>query len=189
MSPFAPAESARKNRGSAVFVIVRARDPYYLSVSERRSRPWAAITILWGVFAPAPANARAAERLHYRAPAGCPTQAEFVVSVAERGGRFESRAPEAEQSSFDVAVEQREDGFHAELTTRSGGRSSKPREVQAPTCAQVVDALAAVTAIALNPPAVPEPEPTPVSAEPAPLPKPRAPPCAAEATFGRRRST
>jgi hypothetical protein len=89
--------------------------------------------------------------LRYEVPDGCPTRAEYVAAVTARGASFERRKANAD-SSFEVDIEQRVDGFHAELAVRNGNITSRPREVQAVSCAEVVDALAAVTAIALNPP-------------------------------------
>ena len=151
---------------------------------------------LVGAFTTAPAHADtpalpapAPEALRYQAPSGCPDRAQFAAAVAARGGNFvrQSGAPEL---SFEVNVAQRADGFHASLAVHDGTTTSNPREVSAPTCAEGVDALAVVTAIALNPPGAgtsagpAAPAPAPAVSRARALPKPPRPPLRGATSFG-----
>jgi hypothetical protein len=139
-------------------VIAGAWPSYYLYVNRCSERHCGAVAVFLGLSLPVSAHAEETRRLRYQAPSGCPTEAEFVAAVAERGGQLQPDAPGREPNAFEVAIEQRDDGFHAALSVRSEAGMSNPREVHAESCAQVVDALAAVTAIALNQPA-PAPAP------------------------------
>jgi hypothetical protein len=106
-------------------------------------------------------------RLQYDAPEGCPTRVELEAAVTARGGNFNTKL--VQSSTFQISIARQADGFHASLTVQSAARTSNPREVRAATCNEVVDALAVVTAIALNagkttetksePPAIAQPPP------------------------------
>ena len=109
------------------------------------------------------------EVLRYEAPSGCPDRAEFVAAVAARGGNF-TPSDARPELSFEVNVEPSAEGFHASLAVHNGNATSNPREVSGLSCAEVLDALAVVTAIALNP-AGAESTPPPV----APVPVPASP--------------
>lgn len=133
--------------------------------------------------APAPpvTHTETPEALRYQAPEGCPNRAQFIAAVTGRGASFEGKAA-SPASAFQVDIEQRADGFHASLAVQNGALTSNAREVSGPSCVEVVDALAVVTAIALNPalgapaapPAAPAPVPAPVVTRGAPE-APRAP--------------
>ncbi len=142
---------------------------HYLCVN-RRYVAYFRVLLLGAVFAlPSSALAQAAARLHYTAPAGCPAQAEFEAAVAARGGQFDSEP--ARDSAFDVSINAAVEGFRASLTVRSATGTSNPREVRAASCDAVADALAVVTAIALNPDA-----PADIWSEPRSDARPSAPP-------------
>jgi hypothetical protein len=115
------------------------------------------------------AYAEAPRGLAYRAPTGCPTEADFLTQVAARGGRFRAE----DERTFDVSVELRGGNFSGSL--RVG--ESEPREVSGASCAEVADALAVVTALALQPSAAVPAEP---AASPAPVVSPPAPPAPPE---------
>ncbi|MEO8904946.1 MAG: hypothetical protein ABI627_25780, partial [Polyangiaceae bacterium] len=133
--------------------------------------------------APAPPvpHAETPEALRYQAPEACPNRAQFIAAVAGRGASFVGKGT-SPATAFQVDIEQRTGGFHASLAVQNGALTSNAREVSGPSCVEVVDALAVVTAIALNPslgapappPAVAVPEPVPVVTRAAPEP-PRAP--------------
>ncbi len=133
------------------------------------------VLALGGALGTAAAHADALEVLHYQAPEACPSRAEFVAAVAARGGSFTGKDAAA-NTSFQVDIVPTTDGFHASLAVQNGAVTSNPREVRAPTCAEVVDALAVVTAIELNPTAN-----GPVGPAAAPLPVPAPVPAAAPA--------
>jgi hypothetical protein len=91
-------------------------------------------------------------QLEYAAPAGCPTQAEFVAKVASRGGDFAHPAPGASLQAIAVSLRRDAQEHSGSLQLRSGEAPSEPRTVHAASCAEVADALAVVTAIALGAP-------------------------------------
>jgi hypothetical protein len=130
---------------------------------------------------PAPADVR----VDYRAATGCPTAAYFRASIAARTSlvRFADTDDVTRAFVLDVAV----DGDRARGVLRvldaSGAESA--RQLAGVTCREVVDALALVAALAIDPrastaplaiaPAEPEPAPAPPST---PAPPPRVAPAA-----------
>jgi hypothetical protein len=115
------------------------------------------------------ASAASPPSLDYRAPAGCPDSASFVAAVESRGASF--AASRASRLLVEIASE--EGGFAGSVQLQSEGEASGPRRVHAASCAEVSDALAVVTAIALQREAA-SGTPTPV-APAAPAPRPPAP--------------
>ena len=102
---------------------------------------WAAALSVAGV-----AHSEPAQGLDYRVPPGCPDQASFVDAVTKRGGNLTT----APAQSFEVRIRASEPGFAGSLSVRSADVTSRAREVQGTSCEEVVEALAVVTAIALN---------------------------------------
>jgi hypothetical protein len=105
------------------------------------------------LLAPA-ARAAAPVRLAYQAPAGCPAQAGFEAAVRARGGSLAAGAAATGAARegerwLQVVIEQNASGFSGALQVRDGEQTSERREVHGPSCAEVSDALAVVTAIAL----------------------------------------
>jgi hypothetical protein len=126
-------------------------------------------------------------RIEYRAPTSCPDAAAFSARVRERGGNFD--APSSAGTLFAVTIREESGRFAGAVTLENGAASSAPRDVSAPRCEEVADALAVVVAITLQgkadqpsaaaapaaglaaaTPAAPPPAP---SAAPAPKPEPR----------------
>jgi hypothetical protein len=121
-----------------------------------------------------PAPATTAVALAYEAPAGCPTQQEFVTAVAARGSSFDDVG--RVKRTMMVSIHQQDDGFAGAFQVRDDQAATDKREVHGASCAEVVDAIAVVTAIALRPaenaapaPAAPKADPAAAS-EPAPTP-------------------
>ncbi len=105
------------------------------------------LALLVGVTAAATtARAHAAPRLDYRAPSGCPTNAEFVSAVLARGGSLDLGA--GSNAEIDVVIERTSDGYLGTARVQNAGQSSDPREVRSAACAEVADGLAIVTALA-----------------------------------------
>lgn len=99
-------------------------------------------------------------QLEYTAPANCPTQAEFVAKVESRGGRFDTPSPNASLRAIIVSLRREAKQHTGSLQLRAVDSPSEPRVVHAESCAEIADALAVVTAIALgaqeeSPPAPP----------------------------------
>lgn len=163
----------------------------YQSVVASRISVGAIVAVLSSVTALA--RAEAARPLDYEVAPGCPDERHFLAAVAERGGNFSSdHAP-----SIIVRVAKSDPFFAGSLAVNSAGVASQAREVHGATCQEVVNALAVVTAIALNPkagaatPAVPIPAvtaPSPSAPLPALAPKTlaRRPPLHAVTTLGRK---
>src|SRR5262245_25202656 len=93
-------------------------------------------------------------RLSYQAPEGCPAQASFVAAVQARGASLDAPAQRPEQRLLSVAIARNASGFSGTFQLGEGEAASGLRSVHAPTCAEVGDALAVVTAIALQAAAV-----------------------------------
>jgi hypothetical protein len=131
-----------------------------------------------------PARATLAVKLTYQAPAGCPSEDDFVAAVTARGADFDAPrgAPVAEVMV--VSITRADNGFAGAFQVRDGSEATNKREVRGAICREVADALAVVTAIALQggagdggeaPAAAPSPPP---GAKPSssPAPAPAAPP-------------
>jgi len=114
-------------------------------------------------------------RLRYEAPAECPNAEAFFAEVVARTA-LAQRARANEPASALIVTIRSVPGGHAgrfELEAR-GAKST--REVSAAQCAQLVTALALITALAIDPNA--STAPTVKTASPTPSPPPPAPPAA-----------
>jgi hypothetical protein len=123
-----------------------AHKPGMHGLSLPRAAPWAAFVLM-----ALPSPVRAGGHLRYHAADGCPVEASFVAAVEARGGHFESAPAGDAGSVFELEIEPEDGGFHGSLQRRDAATGSTPREVHGATCAEVVDALAVVAAIALQP--------------------------------------
>lgn len=95
-------------------------------------------------------TALAEGQLQYETVAGCPGEQDFVLGVIARGGQFDAMTfPDGQ--TLAVSVAKSGAGFQGWLQVRAGNTVSKRRQVHAATCADAVDALAVVAAIALRP--------------------------------------
>lgn len=92
------------------------------------------LVVLAAALVPRRASAR---ELDYRAPAGCPSEADVARSL-------EARAPSGRDARIDVSAEGA--GFRGELVV-GAGEHRLARSVQARTCAAVVDALTLVVVL------------------------------------------
>jgi hypothetical protein len=140
--------------------------PRPLVMSARRLALVTAAAVMGALASPAAAEPGAG--LSYRAPGECPAEPAFVAAVTARGGRFERAAGGGAGRAFDVSITRSEDVFRGTLQVRASDGLSGAREVHAASCAEVVDGLAVVTAIALR--AEPAAEPAPAPAPPPPPP-------------------
>jgi hypothetical protein len=110
-------------------------------------------------------SALAAPQLDYDAPPSCPSQGDFVASVARRGVDLTANAPNG-VAGVAVHIVQSGNAFTGELRVARDASNSAPRQVTDTDCARVADGLAAVTAVLLGA------EPPPEETEPAPAPAP-----------------
>lgn len=90
-----------------------------------------------------------ADRLTYEAPPGCPSEPEFVAAVAARGADI-GRPQATDHRRLVVSIRRGAAGFEGAFHVRDGRDATNNREVAGPSCAEVADALAMVTAIALD---------------------------------------
>jgi hypothetical protein len=121
-----------------------------------------------------------AESVHidYAAPAGCPDGAAFLGALRMRTTRFRPSSDE-QARRFRVRVSAGERAFSGALEIRGTDGSTAVRRVDAAVCAEVTDALALMTALAIDPdallnPPAPQPEGRPAApdvepAEPDPV--------------------
>lgn len=138
--------------------------------------------------APAHALAQALEKVHiaYRVPADaeCPDAASYRarITARNRGVSFVDRADAARV--FDVEIDADPDGqLHGRLVVRDLAGVQTAREVFGATCAEVIDALALVAALALDPQRPQEPRVVPAPVPPA-TPRPSRPRVAFGASAG-----
>jgi hypothetical protein len=119
-----------------------------------------------------PAFTKTGARLAYEAPEGCPSQPEFVAAVAARGAEFDGAETKDASRVMVVSIGKREGVFAGTFQVREKQSTTDKREVSGPSCTDVTDALAVVTAIALRP----ENNAPATSATSTPTPSPRASP-------------
>ena len=131
-----------------------------------------------------PARAAPAVTLTYDAPAGCPSESDFVAAVTARGANFDAARATPVAQVMVVSISRAQDGFAGAFQVRDAREATNKREVRGASCREVADALAVVTAIALQggpadsgeapaapPLAAADSQPTPASA-PAAAPPP-----------------
>jgi hypothetical protein len=122
--------------------------------------------------------------LRYEAPDRCPSASAFRAGVDSRTPRANWVTPDQDQDAtvLEVVLDLDDSGASGRLIVKERGRPpAAPRVVTDATCATVVDALALVAALAIDPqaslsptlPGIPEPsdapDPPPEPAEPPPL--------------------
>jgi hypothetical protein len=115
-------------------------------VSERRA------AVIVAALVTAVASHAAAQdevvRIDYRAPAGCPTEAQFLDSVSRRAARSRLAQPGEIARTFVVTVSANDEGSSARLEIKDSDRPI--REVSATNCAEAAHAIALVTALAMD---------------------------------------
>ncbi|HMI91441.1 MAG TPA: hypothetical protein VK509_08765 [Polyangiales bacterium] len=104
-------------------------------------------------------------QLSYSAPATCPDAAAYRAQVATRTTRARPASAGERATVLTVVVQDVAGGNHGTLELRAPDGATAMREVSAADCAQVVAALALVTALAIDPNASTS---TAVPAQPAP---------------------
>jgi hypothetical protein len=146
-------------------VIVRDGSRDYLGMLVLRrvlSRALALFPSLLVSILVGPAWAAAPARLVYRAPAGCPSQAQFERAVHERGARFDQVPADVAGAELHVALRADAEGFVGTLDLAGVSPLPQPREVHAARCEEAVRGLAVITALVLHA----EPSATPPAAVP-----------------------
>ncbi|HEY0463150.1 MAG TPA: hypothetical protein VGC79_03025, partial [Polyangiaceae bacterium] len=96
--------------------------------------------------------------LSYRAPAGCPTVADFQNSVQRRSARV--RFVEAGAHDRHLSIVMRKDGefMRGELRLSERDGSLRQRNVRFTTCSEAVEGLALIAVVSLDPQALLEPD-------------------------------
>jgi hypothetical protein len=118
-------------------------------------------------------------QLEYTAPAGCPTQTEFVAFVTNRGGDLAHPGPKTKANAMIVKLRREANEHVGSLELRLDDVASDQRQLHAASCAEVAEALAVVAAIALRggdsaepdaaPPVAASEPAAPVAASPPPV--------------------
>lgn len=94
-------------------------------------------------------TAAPSDKLHYAAPASCPSRAEFEEQVR---ARVASGWTAGDTRHFDVRIVRDAHGVYVgTLTVRGAGREPNEREIRASTCKAVSTSLAVFMSIALAP--------------------------------------
>jgi hypothetical protein len=116
-------------------------------------------------------------QLEYTAPTGCPTQAEFVAFVTNRGGDFAHPAAKIKARTMIVTLRRDASEVTGSLELRQDDMASDARQLRAQSCVEVAEALAVVAAIALrgSDEAPVEGDVSPAQPPPSPAPAPSAP--------------
>jgi hypothetical protein len=157
-------------------VITASTPAYYLVVTSiRGSTHGALLTGLGWLAISCPALAQAPTRLEYTAPSDCASRTDFVAAVAARDARFDDAEnttvdPARGHRTLHVSIRPDAAGYVGSFHVQEAANTSGARELHANTCAEVVEALAVVSAIALRE------APAPVSVSAAPTAKPASPP-------------
>jgi hypothetical protein len=104
----------------------------------------------------APAEAAPVHGLAYDVPATCPGAVDFVGRVRAHAPGVSLRADGAPaEDRLDIAVEAHDGGHRGRLRRIVSGRSTAAREVEGTRCEEVLDALALIAALGLDPTAGP----------------------------------
>jgi hypothetical protein len=122
-------------------------------------------------------------RIEYVAPARCPDATAFMRSLEARTTRFRQAGPDEQTRRFFVRVTEVGSSYAGSLEISSPDGSTSVRSVDAAVCEEVSEALALMTALAIDPDALTsgtkaapkspiEPAPEPATAA-APKPSPR----------------
>ncbi|HYP74714.1 MAG TPA: hypothetical protein VER12_02090 [Polyangiaceae bacterium] len=97
------------------------------------------------------AHATGRVALAYDAAVGCSSETDFKEAVERRGGNFSGPGAPGSAWALRVSILRDAGGFHGTLQATNDDATSALREVHGATCPEVVDALAVVSATALNP--------------------------------------
>jgi hypothetical protein len=114
-------------------------------------------------------------RIRYVAPAGCPQEAAFVTQVRLRTERWHLAAEGEAVRDFSVDVQRGPEGVAARLSIRApAGDETTVRQLQGTSCDEVVDGIALMAALAIDPNAstFPTARTFPTAGTPLPLPAP-----------------
>lgn len=176
MTPRAAASAAA---AATFFVITSARRCDYLRMPTH-VRPHAAGALLVSLWASSSAAGDAVS-LDYRLEgaaraAACPTRGDFLGALRARGVLLDAPRARARARAVQIVIRNDDGAFQGELVVqRDGALRAEPRRVQDAACAEVAEALAVSTAIALgarSEPARSEPLPSElVPAEPPASPR------------------
>lgn len=179
---------AQRFQTSAPDFVIAARARHHQSGVKALTRAGLVVLgALLGLSRPAFAQGTDRVTLVYEAAAGCPSEADFEAAVEARGGHFAGHSAPGSAQALRVAIRAQDTGFLGTLQATNEDATSALREVHGATCREVLDALAVVSASALNhrtesPSAEPTPDSTPAE-------KAQAAPASAAEGQGRLRAT
>ena len=113
------------------------------------------------------ADDRAPYRVEFTAPSDCPSERIFVGRVEARTSRVRLAPDDESALTFVVAVEAAGNDLEGSLTIREPGEAPRTRNVRSAACLDVIDALALMVALTLDPDATTEALPRTVEPPPA----------------------
>jgi hypothetical protein len=116
-------------------------------ISERAALALA-VVIAWSRVATAEPES---VRIDYMAPTGCPDATAFVRSLRERTTHFQQAAQDEQARQFLVRVTRVASSYSGRLEIRSPDGSTSVRSVDETICEDVSEALALMTALAIDP--------------------------------------
>jgi hypothetical protein len=105
-------------------------------------------------------------RLKYRAPSQCSSESEFFQEVTTRTARARRATPTEHARGFEVTIALEADITYGRLAITNVDGTLSTREVTGETCAEVVSALALMTALSIDPMAIVTPGSGPQAQEP-----------------------
>lgn len=119
--------------------------------------------------------------ISYRAPAACGDQSAFLARVAARTSRFQVDEQLADARLFAVVIREQSRRYEGELSVQSQGLAPEVRRLSDRDCPALLEALALMMALAIDPLAQ-----GPAAAPSAPTTPAAAPPVAADADLAAR---
>jgi hypothetical protein len=90
-------------------------------------------------------------RIRFEAPPGCPSEAAFLDQVRARTAKARVAAASEKARTFAVRLTQEGRSIHGRLAIEDAASQTELREVTGERCAEVVSALALITALAVDP--------------------------------------
>jgi hypothetical protein len=123
---------------------------------ERAVRVWLAFAATATSLGWAKAEAQEAAgavpvRVRYTVVAGCPGEEAFFDQLRARAPRVRRAAPHEEAATFDVAVAPERGRLAGRIFVEDAMRASRPSQVAARSCDDVVAALALIAALSIDP--------------------------------------
>jgi hypothetical protein len=133
-------------------------------------------------------GAAAVPDIQYLVPAGCPDEPAFRARLDARVASASKEAVQRSLRGLSIRIAKSPEGYSGQLTVLDADAASSVREVSAPTCNEIVDAFAILSALTMgivsSGPLLPPPPSPPLAPPPLPTLPPRGPPPSSPTTVG-----